>query len=96
MGESGPEVDPKPLAPEFRQVVPGRAVLTELARGFLLVHETNPKRATQFALTFLQECAAPSEPTPVLPFPYRAQGRRGARGTGDESLDNVRAGYRLR
>ena len=39
-------------------VVPGRAVLTELARGFLLVHESNPGRAVRFAETFLRERAA--------------------------------------
>jgi hypothetical protein len=37
------------------EVVPARAVLTELARGFLLVHESNPDRARQFAATFLRE-----------------------------------------
>ncbi|HXQ49326.1 MAG TPA: hypothetical protein VN842_06100 [Thermoplasmata archaeon] len=37
------------------EVVPARAVLTELARGFLLVHESNPDRARAFAKTFLQE-----------------------------------------
>ena len=36
-------------------VVPPRAVLTELARGFLLVHESNPERAVRFAQTFLKE-----------------------------------------
>ncbi|MGD0256286.1 MAG: hypothetical protein ABSB90_00155 [Thermoplasmata archaeon] len=37
------------------EVVPARAVLTELARGFLLVQESNPDRARAFAKTFLQE-----------------------------------------
>ncbi|MCI4372563.1 MAG: hypothetical protein L3K02_02815 [Thermoplasmata archaeon] len=37
------------------EVVPTRAVLTELARGFLLVHESNPDRARAFAKTFLLE-----------------------------------------
>jgi hypothetical protein len=37
------------------EVVPARAVLTELARGFLLVHASNPERARQFAATFLRE-----------------------------------------
>jgi hypothetical protein len=40
-------------------VIPARAVLTELARGFLLVQESNPVRARQFALTFLREHAIP-------------------------------------
>ena len=39
----------------LEEVVPARAVLTELARGFLLVHESNPDRARVFARTFLQE-----------------------------------------
>lgn len=39
------------------EVVPARAVLTELARGFLLVHESNPERARRFAETFLREKA---------------------------------------
>jgi hypothetical protein len=46
----------------IREVVPGRAVLTELARGFLLVHESNPDRAVRFAETFLRECAAAGSP----------------------------------
>jgi hypothetical protein len=45
------EADEKSLA----EVVPARAVLTELARGFLLVHESNPDRARAFAQTFLKE-----------------------------------------
>ncbi|MCI4364520.1 MAG: hypothetical protein L3K10_00420 [Thermoplasmata archaeon] len=45
------EADEKTL----EEVVPRRAVLTELARGFLLVHESNPDRARAFAKTFLQE-----------------------------------------
>ncbi len=40
---------------EFRAVVPARAVLTDLARGFLLVHESDPGRAVRFAETFLRE-----------------------------------------
>jgi hypothetical protein len=39
------------------EVVPARAVLTELARGFLLVQESNPDRARAFAQTFLRERA---------------------------------------
>jgi hypothetical protein len=41
----------------IHEVVPERAVLTELARGFLLVHETNRAQAIQFASTFLKERA---------------------------------------
>jgi hypothetical protein len=45
------EADDKTL----EEVVPARAVLTELARGFLLVQESNPDRARAFAQTFLRE-----------------------------------------
>jgi hypothetical protein len=45
------EADEKSL----EEVVPARAVLTELARGFLLVQESNPDRARTFAKTFLRE-----------------------------------------
>ncbi len=50
-GQSTLEADEKSV----EEVVPHRAVLTELARGFLLVHESNPERARQFAQTFLRE-----------------------------------------
>jgi hypothetical protein len=54
-GSSGdPQID------SLRKVVPGRAVLTELARGFLLVNESDPTRAKLFAETFLRECSAPT------------------------------------
>ena len=41
----------------IEQVVPARAVLTELARGFLLVHDSDPAQAVRFATTFLKEQA---------------------------------------
>ncbi len=62
----------RPSAPDldtFREVVPSRAVLTELARGFLLVHGTNPGRAVRFAETFLRERAGRTEPVRVPPVP---------------------------
>ena len=49
------------------EVVPARAVLTELARGFLLVHESNPDRARRFAETFLREHAGGPPPARVEP-----------------------------
>jgi hypothetical protein len=52
-----PEESPDPEVESLRTVVPGRAVLTELARGFLLVHESNPGRAVRFAEGFLKECS---------------------------------------
>jgi len=54
---------------EFRAAVPGRAVLTELARGFLLVHQSNPGRAIRFAETFLRECTTEEDPTSSAPVP---------------------------
>jgi hypothetical protein len=59
-----PSGDPRdrPLS----EIVPERAVLTELARGFLLVHEADPERARRFAQTFLREHeAAPESRAPV-------------------------------
>jgi hypothetical protein len=50
---------------EIREVVPARAVLTELARGFLLVQGSDPERAVQFATTFLRERAGRTPPTRV-------------------------------
>ncbi len=55
----GPDVE------ELRAIVPARAVLTELARGFLLVHQSNPDRAVRFAETFLRECTGAASPARV-------------------------------
>ncbi len=54
---------------EIREIVPARAVLTELARGFLLVHETNPSRAVRFAETFLKEREGRAAEARVAPVP---------------------------
>jgi hypothetical protein len=51
----------------IEEVVPARAVLTELARGFLLVHQSDRDRAVRFATTFLQERAGRPAPTRVEP-----------------------------
>jgi len=51
---------------EIHEIVPARAVLTELARGFLLVRENDRARAVRFAATFLRERAEPvPRPAPV-------------------------------
>jgi hypothetical protein len=70
---------------ELREVVPARAVLTELARGFLLVRESDRERAVRFAVTFLKERAEPPARSPSAlpsppPFAQRSLGRspRGA------------------
>ena len=62
-----PEEPYDPEVEEIREVVPARAVLTELARGFLLVHETNPSRAVRFAETFLRERAGRPTEARVAP-----------------------------
>jgi hypothetical protein len=76
--------------PLFEGVVPARAVLTELARGFLLTHDTSRQRATQFAITFLQECTG--EPTPLRAAPLQgaASLRRGLSRTLPEAPSSTR------
>ena len=64
----------QPLEP-LEAIVPARAVLTELARGFLLLHERDPGRASQFAATFLREQAGRPGPGPLGPqFPAVRRG----------------------
>ncbi len=74
---SRPERPAPRVSEEFREVVPARAVLTELARGFLLERDHDPSRALRFAATFLQEHAggprAPAGPTPAPLSPGRRQ-----------------------
>ncbi len=49
-------------------IVPSRAVLTELARGFLILNERDRGRAAQFASTFLREQSGPrDDDVPVRP-----------------------------
>jgi len=65
---------------ELEGIVPARAVLTELARGFLLVHESNPARAVRFAETFLREREGRSasfraEPVPKVTLARLSLGR---------------------
>jgi hypothetical protein len=55
---------------ELHEAVPERAVLTELARGFLLVRENDRERAVRFAMTFLRE-QSPPRPVPA-PYPRLA------------------------
>ncbi len=62
-GEEG--IDPE--IEDIEKIVPVRAVLTELARGFLLVHESNPEIAVRFAAGFLREQAGRVEPARVEP-----------------------------
>jgi hypothetical protein len=57
MSDPAPRRPPEERTHDLLEVVPARAVLTELARGFLLVHASNPDRALQFATTFVRECS---------------------------------------
>ncbi len=66
MGSAGEETETAGSSlEELKAIVPARAVLTELARGFLLVHESNPDRAVRFAETFLRERSEAAEPSRV-------------------------------
>ena len=60
---------------EINEVVPARAVLTELARGFLLVRENDRERAVRFAATFLRERAERPRPEPE-PYAVPAASQR--------------------
>ncbi|MGP8074513.1 MAG: hypothetical protein ACLQD9_08095 [Thermoplasmata archaeon] len=67
--DSRPAADPRrPSGSEdmeaIHDIIPARAVLTELARGFLLVRDKDPKRAARFAATFLRERVG-AEPPPA-------------------------------
>ncbi len=61
--ESSPGLEP------LEAIVPSRAVLTELARGFLLLHERDPDRASRFAATFLREQVGSEPEAPLGPHP---------------------------
>lgn len=70
MSASGPSGRPRePDEKELLEVVPTRAVLTELARGFLLVRDSNPDGAVRFAATFLREQAGAERPARVEAVP---------------------------
>ncbi len=60
------------------EVVPARAVLTELARGFLLTASQDPERAKRFASSFLREQQA-VKPSPgrIVPLNRQPAVRRG-------------------
>ncbi|HTP55195.1 MAG TPA: hypothetical protein VML53_00825 [Thermoplasmata archaeon] len=60
---------PDPERRELKEVVPAPAVLTELARGFLLVRDSDPDRAVRFAATFLRERAGAPRPERVETVP---------------------------
>lgn len=66
---------PSERAP-FRDIVPPRAVLTELARGFLLA-QSDPERAKRFASSFLKEHVGRPGSSRIVPTDRRATVRRG-------------------
>jgi len=65
----------EPGIASLEHVVPSRAVLTELARGFLMMQDRDPGRAVRFASTFLKEQQPPDEPRVAL-LPRLPQVRR--------------------
>lgn len=60
------------------EVVPARAVLTELARGFLLTAGEDPEQAKRFASSFLREQQS-GRPSPgrIVPLNRQPAVRRG-------------------
>ena len=73
VGEPAPASDLYPL----RGIVPERAVLTELARGFLLAHESDPCQARRFAASFLRERSGEPASMRVVPRAQVPSVRRG-------------------
>ena len=59
-------------------VVPSRAVLTELARGFLMLQTSDPDRAARFAATFVRERSTEPRDQSVTLLPRLPQIRRTA------------------
>jgi hypothetical protein len=78
MGSDGrSERDPSLRNRPIQEVVPPRAVLTELARGFLMVHQSDPVHAARFARSFLKEQVGPAPPDRVVPMERLPGVRRG-------------------
>ncbi|HTP54687.1 MAG TPA: hypothetical protein VML94_07010 [Thermoplasmata archaeon] len=69
---TGSAEEPEHADPERKpllDIVPAPAVLTELARGFLLVRDSDPDRAVKFAATFLREHSGAPRPERVETVP---------------------------
>jgi hypothetical protein len=71
------------------EIVPPRAVLTELARGFLLSQSADPERAKRFATSFLRERAGPPGPGRIVPMNRRPTVHRGV----DSTLEGSSSGW---
>lgn len=88
---------PAPGTRPLADVVPPRAVLTELARGFLLLQNGDPERAKQFASSFLREREGRPTPGRIVPVNRRPAVRRGIaaalRETDDEDYYAESGGY---
>jgi hypothetical protein len=76
MGRSEHEERPAEELP-LQEIVPARAVLTELARGFLLVQNSDPVHAARFARSFLKEQAGPAATRRPAPLEHLTSVRRG-------------------
>ncbi len=74
------------------EIVPARAVLTELARGFLMVQAGDPERAKQFASSFLREQAGRPGPGRIVPVSRRPTVHRGVGVVGSDGY-SVSSGY---
>ena len=72
-----PERDRPVRERPLEEVVPPRAVLTELARGFLLVQQSDPAHAARFARSFLKERMGPTVPDRVVAREQLPNVRRG-------------------
>jgi hypothetical protein len=81
--ERRPRRDPPSDALPLAEIVPPRAVLTELARGFLLTQNADPERAKRFASSFLRERAGPPGPGRIVPINRRPTVHRGVDATQD-------------
>lgn len=73
-GEDSTADPAKPPELPLAEVVPASAVLAELARGFLLLNDSDRRGATKFAATFLREREGSSPdavrpPRPRFPTP---------------------------
>jgi hypothetical protein len=79
-------------AAQIHDVIPARAVLTELARGFLLVRDIDPKRAARFAATFLRERAGADPPELAVPSQPVPPSYASLGGTSRGAIDRGRLG----
>ena len=69
--------DEPPAPGSLEDIVPPRAVLTELARGFLMAQSADPERAKRFASSFLREQSGHPTPGRIVPLNRLPTVRRG-------------------